>query len=62
ALLNKGERYRAESLCKILADYLSCNKNGEYYMHFFAINCTINLANFQKPPQPTVMQRKMKLS
>ena len=29
ALLNKGERYRAESLCKILAEYLSCNKNGK---------------------------------
>ena len=27
ALLNKGERYEAESLCKILADH-SSNKNG----------------------------------
>ena len=27
ALLNKGERYQAESLCKTLADQLS-NKNG----------------------------------
>ena len=27
ALLNRGERYQAENLCKILAKYLS-NKNG----------------------------------
>ena len=29
ALLNKGERYQAESLCKILADHLSHNKTGK---------------------------------
>jgi hypothetical protein len=28
-LLNRGERYQAESLCKVLADHLSRNKNGK---------------------------------
>ena len=45
ALLTQGERDQAESLCKILANYLSCNKNSEYYMHFLPLNyCSINLA------------------